>query len=73
MKETIELIVKVEISYPDKSHKKEAIKRAKECALACKSSWSSNGISCNAVSAKEFKSPFLRRGKKSIPFPEFIK
>ena len=31
MKETIELVVKVKISYPDKTRRKEAIKRAKEC------------------------------------------
>jgi len=34
MEETIELIVKVKINYPDKKHRKEAIKKARECVVS---------------------------------------
>jgi hypothetical protein len=34
MEESIELIVKVKINYPDKSRRQEAIKRAKQCVLS---------------------------------------
>jgi hypothetical protein len=34
MEETIEIIVKFRINYPDKSRRKEAIKKAKECAMS---------------------------------------
>jgi hypothetical protein len=34
MTETIELIVRVKINYPEKSRRMEAIERAKECVLS---------------------------------------
>lgn len=34
MEEIIELIVKVKINYPSKDRRKEAIKKAKECATS---------------------------------------
>lgn len=34
MTETITLIVKVKINYPDKKSRKEAIKKAKECVTS---------------------------------------
>ena len=49
MEETIELIVKVKINYPDKSRRKEAIEKAKECAV---SSSILGSVGCNAKSAK---------------------
>ena len=49
MEETIELIVKVRINYPDKSRRQEAIKRAKECAV---SSRVLGTVGCNSKSAK---------------------
>jgi len=52
MKETIELIVKVIIEYPNKSRRKEAIKKAKECAT---SGSVLGSVSCEAKSAKLLK------------------
>lgn len=49
MEETIELIVKVKINYPDNSKRKEAIKRAKECVMSTSILGS---VGCNAKSVK---------------------
>jgi hypothetical protein len=52
MEETIELIVKVKINYPDKSRRREAIKKAKVCATSSRV-WGTVG--CSAKSAKLYK------------------
>lgn len=49
MTETIELIVKVKINYPDKSRRKEAIKDAKECVLSARIF---GEVGCDSKSAK---------------------
>lgn len=49
MEETIELIVKFRINYNDKNRRKEAINKAKECAL---SSSILGIVGCTAKSAK---------------------
>ena len=49
MEETIELIVKVKINYPDKKRRKEAILLAKQCALSARIYGS---VGCNARTAK---------------------
>lgn len=58
MEETIELIVKVKINYPDKSRRKEAIKRAKECAT----SWGVlSSVGCVAKTAKLYNSELVKQ------------
>jgi|GEM_PF-3928409 len=52
MEETIELIVKVRINYPDKSSKNEAIKKAKQCVVSTSVLGS---VGCKAKSAKLYK------------------
>lgn len=52
MEETIELIVKVKINYPDKSRRKEAIQKAKVCAVSTSILGS---IGCVAKTAKLLK------------------
>lgn len=59
--EIIELIVKVKISYPDKSRKKEAIDTAKRCVL-CTSIWGT--VSAESKSAKVYN-PNPRRRKNN--------
>jgi hypothetical protein len=49
MEETIELLVKVIINYPDKSRRSEAIKEARECAV---STSILGEVGCSAKSAK---------------------
>lgn len=49
MEETIELIVKVRINYPDKSRRKDAIRKAKECAVSASVLGT---VGCYAKSAK---------------------
>ena len=58
MTEVIELIVKVKINYPDKSRRKEAIKKAKDCAI---SSSILGTCGCEAKSAKIYieKQPII--------------
>lgn len=49
MEETIELIVKVRINYDEKSRRKEAIEKAKKCAVSTSILGS---VGCSAKSAK---------------------
>jgi hypothetical protein len=58
MEETIELIVKVRINYPDKSRRKEAIKRAKECATSASVLGS---VGCVAKTAKLYNSGLVKQ------------
>ena len=52
MEETVELLVKVKINYPDKSRRLEAIRRAKECATSTSIHGS---VGCKPKSAKLYK------------------
>ncbi len=56
MEETIELLVKVRINYPDKSRRAEAVRRAKESATRISVLGS---VGCIAKSAKVYKSAAL--------------
>ena len=52
MEETIELLVKVRINYDTKSERKDAIKKAKRCAVSASILGS---VGCSAKSAKLFQ------------------
>jgi hypothetical protein len=52
MNETIKLVLTVNINYPEKKMRNEAISQAKKCALSCSILGS---VGCNAKRAKLIK------------------